>query len=94
MAEATYGAAYTLATTPAFQQQVLISLYAALTTAMSSSDQTLKNTASNYIGQDLTAAGVRVGFRIADSMPGLTPNDATVQAAVNALIPASGPFVL
>jgi len=94
MAQATYAAAYMLATTAAYQNQVLIALCVALTTATGSSDPTVAAIANQYLARDLTDVAYRVGLRIADSMPGLTPNDATVQAAVTALIPATGSFAL
>lgn len=94
MPEATYAAAYQLATTAAFQEQVLIALYAAFTTAATSSDPNVSACSARYLAQNNTDMSVRVALRIADSMPGLTPNDATVQAAVTALIPATGTFTL
>ena len=94
MPEATYGAAYQLANTAAFQQQVTIALYNALNAALASSDPTVAQISAQYIGQDLAGPAQRSAYRIADQMPGLTPNDATVQAAVTALIPATGSFVL
>lgn len=94
MPQATYSAAYTLATTAAFQQQVLIALYVALTASAASSDPSVAAVSGRYLVQNLTDMSVRVALRIADSMPGLTPNDATVEAAVAALIPATGTFSL
>ena len=94
MPESTYAAAYQVGSSAAFQQQVLIALYVGLGAAMASSDPDVSAISTRYVAQNLSDMSVRVALRIADSMPGLTPNDATVQAAVNALIPASGPFSL
>lgn len=94
MAEATYAAAYQLATTQTFQQQVLIALYVAFTASAASTDPDVAAVSQRYLAQNLTDMSVRVALRVADGMPGLTPNDATVQAAVSALIPIAGSFFL
>lgn len=91
MPEATYAAAYTLATTPAFINQVQIALTVTGNNIIATGDFPSINL--YCFGRDPSAAA-RVALRIADSMPGLTPNDATVQAAVDPLIPTSGAFVL